>query len=55
MNCKQCLYYWQEEGESFPRCHYESIGEFDPAPCECEDEYNERQYEADIAAMYEEE
>lgn len=54
MNCKTCGYYWQDEDENFPRCHYESMGDFDPAPCEYEDEYDERQYEADIAALYDE-
>lgn len=55
MNCKCCAYYWQEDGENFPRCHYESMGGFDPAPCEIEDNYDEQEYENDIADLYEEE
>lgn len=30
-----CGYYWQEEGEKFPRCHYNDPW---PAPCEEEEE-----------------
>jgi len=36
--CEKCGYYWQEEGEDYPRCHY-SDDRF-PAPCE-EEEYEE--------------
>ena len=31
-----CGYYWQEEGEDYPRCHYPDDGTL--APCEYEDE-----------------
>lgn len=31
-----CGYYWQDEGEEYPRCHYPDDGT--PAPCEYEDE-----------------
>ena len=36
MTCKDsnCGYYWQEEGEDYPRCHFEGIGK---APCEEDD------------------
>lgn len=30
-----CGYYWQEEGEKYPRCHYD---EPYPAPCEYDEE-----------------
>lgn len=30
-----CGYYWQEEGEDYPRCHYDDPW---PAPCEYDDE-----------------
>lgn len=35
MECKYCVYYWQEQDESYPRCHYEN----DPyeAPCAPDD------------------
>ena len=33
-----CGYYWQEEGEAYPRCHYDDPW---PAPCEYDD-YEEK-------------
>ena len=40
-----CGYYWQEEGEDYPRCHYPDDGT--PAPCEYEDDWDDydRDYE----------
>ena len=32
-----CNYYWQDEDEYYPRCHYEDFGK---APCE-EDDWND--------------
>lgn len=32
-----CGYYWKEEGEDFPSCHFEGW----TAPCEYEDGYEE--------------
>ena len=29
-----CGYWWQEEDEAYPRCHYDDSY---PAPCECDD------------------
>lgn len=36
MTCKDsnCGYYWQENDEDYPRCHFNSIGN---APCEEDD------------------
>lgn len=34
MTCKQCAYYWQDDGESFAQCHFNSMGVWDLAPCE---------------------
>ena len=34
-----CGYYWREEGEAYPCCHYND--ESYPAPCEYEDESEE--------------
>ena len=34
-----CGYYWKEEGEEYPRCHYPDDGT--KAPCEYEDDYEE--------------
>ena len=36
MKCADCGYHWQEEGEEYPRCHFE--GPEGWAPCEAEDE-----------------
>lgn len=38
MTCKDCPYYWKEEWEKFPGCHFEERGPDDRAPCEYEDE-----------------
>ena len=34
-----CGYYWQEEGEDYPRCHYPDDGT--KAPCEYDDDYED--------------
>lgn len=39
--CERCSFCWQDDGESFPTCHYESLGTWDPAPCEMEDDVDE--------------
>ena len=31
-----CSYYWQDENESYPRCHFERMADWDIAPCEYE-------------------
>ena len=36
-----CSYYWQDENESYPRCHFERIADWDLAPCEYDDEPEE--------------
>lgn len=36
--CQSCGYHWQDEDEDFPTCHFESMGPWDPAPCEFEDD-----------------
>ena len=36
MKCTECGYYWQEEGERYPGCHY--VGPDAWAPCEQEEE-----------------
>lgn len=40
---RDCGYYWQDENEDYPRCHFESWG---PAPCE-EDDWFEDESEED--------
>jgi len=37
MRCEDCGYYWQEEEDRYPCCHFYSQGWFDPAPCEIEE------------------
>lgn len=43
MECKNCGYYWQEDGEEHPFCHYTGIEAW--APCNQDEivEY-EREY-----------
>lgn len=36
MKCAECCYYWQDEDESRPRCHFEPRCSGDMAPCEYE-------------------
>jgi hypothetical protein len=38
MKCAECGYYWQEEDERFPCCHFEGPNGW--APCE-QEEYDE--------------
>lgn len=37
MKCTECCYYWQDEDESRPRCHFEPHCAGDLAPCEYDD------------------
>ena len=45
MNCVDCGYYWREEDDAIPRCHFE--GPVGWAPCEQEDEYYDDEAEND--------
>lgn len=46
MTCTDnCGYYWKEEGEAFPRCHFEGPDGW--APCEQGDEYYDDEAEND--------
>lgn len=36
MKCEECCYYWKDENEAYPRCHYDDP-RF-PAPCEEDDD-----------------
>ncbi len=38
-----CGYFWKEEGEDYPRCHYPDDGTL--APCEYEDEDDYEDYD----------
>lgn len=44
MKCKDCPYCWKSEDESYARCHYERIADFDLAPCEYDDYEDEEEY-----------
>lgn len=37
MKCTDCPYHWKDENDRFPRCHFESLGTWDPAPCEIDE------------------
>lgn len=37
--CEMCGYFWQEEDENHPYCHYEGVEAW--APCEQDDDYAE--------------
>lgn len=39
--CQNCSFYWQDESETHPSCKYESLGAWDKAPCEYDDEESE--------------
>ena len=39
MKCADCPYYWKEENEDYPDCHYRWNDGY--APCEVEEIYNE--------------
>ena len=39
--CEKCGYYYQEEGEDYPRCHYSD----DRFPAPCEEEVYEEPYD----------
>lgn len=36
LTCETCGYHWQEEGERYPRCHFD--GPEGWAPCEAEED-----------------
>ena len=41
-----CGYWWKEEGEDYPRCHYPDDGT--PAPCEYDDDYEPEDIDDDF-------
>lgn len=38
LTCRECAYFWTEDDDEYPSCHYESLGSWDPAPCEQPDD-----------------
>ena len=47
LKCAECCYFWQEENENHPYCHWEARCPDDQAPCEYEDDYEEEWDEPD--------
>lgn len=45
MVCRMCSYYWQEEGENYPCCHWNLRCPGDIPPCEEEELETENLYE----------
>ena len=41
-----CGYWWKEEDEDYPRCHYPDDGT--PAPCEYDDDYEPEDIDDDF-------
>lgn len=41
MKCSDCCYFWKEEDENYPSCHWESRAPSDAPPCEEENDYDE--------------
>lgn len=41
MKCKDCPYWWQEDGENYPRCQYEGPDAWAPCNQEEPEEYVE--------------
>ena len=39
MKCEDCSYYWKEECEDYPSCHFDSVYHPTPSPCEYDDLY----------------
>lgn len=41
MKCKDCAYYWQDDDDDFPQCHFVKLGRWDEAPCEDDEAYED--------------
>ena len=44
MNCVYCCYFWKEEDEDRPQCHWVSRCPDDFPPCEEDEDYEEDEY-----------
>lgn len=49
MTCKDCCFFWEDDDEKYPRCHFEERTCWDIPPCEYEDEYNDSTEYAEYA------
>lgn len=41
MKCADCPYYWLEDDDRYPSCHFDETIHPTPSPCEEEDYYEE--------------
>ena len=39
MKCTDCPYYWKEESDEYPCCHFDETYHATPSPCEYDDVY----------------
>lgn len=44
MSCVYCCYFWKEDGEDRPQCHWVSRCPDDFPPCEEDEDYEEDEY-----------
>ena len=46
IECRECGFFWKEDGVRFPTCHWESRFPEDKPPCEYDDidDYEEQDY-----------
>lgn len=42
LECKNCSYYWKEDYERYPTCHYD----YDPYYAPCEEREREKEYDS---------
>lgn len=58
LQCKDCPYYWKEDGEKYAHCQFGEPSWLDVPPCEQEDIDHEREldrvYVEDLERMYRE-
>ena len=47
MTCKECPFYWKDDGERWGTCHFEIRAWYDVPPCEEEEPYEEEPYDFD--------
>lgn len=43
MKCEDCCFFWRDEDENHPYCHFESRWPDDKAPCDREDDSYEEE------------
>ena len=55
--CKDCNYYYKDKGKEYLCCHFQSIADWDLAPCEIDESIYEQddEYDYDYDEEYENE